>query len=54
MVFCTSASKFKVSKELIDKLEDISDKQPQYVQLQFDFMKDFENGRDRRNDSTAI
>jgi len=43
MAFCTIANKVSYSNELINKLEDISDKQPQYVQLQFDFMKDFEN-----------
>lgn len=45
MAFCVVANKFKIEKELIDKLEDITNKQPQYVQLQFDFMKDFENSR---------
>ena len=43
MAFCTIANKFKIEKELIDKFENTSNKQPQYVQLQFDFMKDFEN-----------
>lgn len=43
MAFCTVANKFKIEKEFINKVENISNKQPQYIQLQFDFMKDFEN-----------
>lgn len=37
------AKKFKIKKEFINKVKNISNKQPQYIQLQFDFMKDFEN-----------
>ena len=43
MAFCTIANKISHSEELIKKFENIADKQPQYVRLQFDFMKDFEN-----------
>ena len=43
MAFCTIANKVSYSDELIKKLEDGTGKQSQYVQLQFDFMKDFEN-----------
>ena len=43
MAFCTIANKITYRDEPVKKLEDVTDKQPQYVQLQFDFMKDFKN-----------
>ena len=45
MAFCNIANKITHSDGPVKKLEDATDRQPQYTQLQFDFMKDFENSK---------